>query len=252
MIDGDQFVCQGDTISLTITNLDPDYPLTHNWEPDSNIIAGDGTSTILVSLRATTTFHVTSTSNGGCVINDSVTVHVDSLTLVNIEVFADQTVIYPGESTQLHAIPDGFNYAWTPIETLDNSNAQNPIATPTETTTYTVEITENSCARIASVTIVVREFICGEPDVFLPNAFTPNQDNENDILFLRGRHVETMNLIIYNRWGEQVFETNTQNKGWDGTYKDKPVEPGVFVYYLTATCVDGQEYFNKGNITVIR
>ena len=61
-----------------------------------------------------------------------------------------------------------------------------------------------------------------------------------------------MTLKIYDRWGELVFESNKQSIGWNGTYKGELVEPAVFVYYLTITCIDEQEYFKKGNITVIR
>ena len=61
-----------------------------------------------------------------------------------------------------------------------------------------------------------------------------------------------MYLKIYNRWGELVFETDKQNVGWDGTYKGKLVDPAVFVYHLSVICVDKQEYFKKGNVTVIR
>jgi gliding motility-associated-like protein len=82
--------------------------------------------------------------------------------------------------------------------------------------------------------------------------FTPNGDKENDVLYLRGRNVEVMHLKIYNRWGELVFETDKQTVGWDGTYNGKPVDPAVFVYHLSVKCVDGQEFFKKGNVTVIR
>jgi len=59
-------------------------------------------------------------------------------------------------------------------------------------------------------------------------------------------------LRIYDRWGELVFESNSKNVGWNGTYKNNPVDPGVFVYYLDVICYDNQEFFKKGNITVIR
>ena len=49
-----------------------------------------------------------------------------------------------------------------------------------------------------------------------------------------------------------MFETTAQRAGWDGTYKGEPVDPAVFVYWLEATCADGQTYFTKGNVTVIR
>ena len=59
-------------------------------------------------------------------------------------------------------------------------------------------------------------------------------------------------MKIYNRWGELVFETKQINQGWDGIYNDKKVDPGVFVYQVKAICFDGQEYIDKGNITLLK
>ena len=57
---------------------------------------------------------------------------------------------------------------------------------------------------------------------------------------------------IYDRWGGLLFETNDQQLGWDGTFKDKPLAPAVFVYYLKVRCENQLEYFSKGNVTLIR
>ena len=93
---------------------------------------------------------------------------------------------------------------------------------------------------------------CAEPDIYIPDAFTPNGDGNNDVLLVRGRFITTMQLKVFDRWGELVFETTDQDVGWDGTYKGKPVDPAVFVYWLKAVCADGQSFLKKGNITVIR
>ncbi|MCB0814863.1 MAG: gliding motility-associated C-terminal domain-containing protein, partial [Flavobacteriales bacterium] len=93
---------------------------------------------------------------------------------------------------------------------------------------------------------------CDEPDIFVPNAFTPNGDGSNDLLFVRGRFITELDFQVFDRWGEKVFETSDQNVGWDGTFRGKPVDPAVFVYHLTVRCEDGQRYFKKGNVTVIR
>ena len=69
-------------------------------------------------------------------------------------------------------------------------------------------------------------------DFFLPNAFTPNGDGNNDTLFVRGPGISEVNLSIYNRWGELVFETKNKSEGWDGSFNEKEADPGVFVYYL--------------------
>jgi gliding motility-associated-like protein len=86
----------------------------------------------------------------------------------------------------------------------------------------------------------------------LPSAFSPNGDGSNDILFVRGGAVETVLLKIFNRWGELVFETNSMEKGWDGTYKGKPQEMDAYAYVLYATFIDGTNAQKKGNVTLLR
>ena len=102
------------------------------------------------------------------------------------------------------------------------------------------------------MTVVVFDPICEEPALFLPNAFSPNRDGQNDVLELLGLYVEEMHLAIYNRWGQLVFESRDQNFGWDGTFKGEELSPDVYGFYLTVRCIDGDEYFKKGNISLIR
>jgi gliding motility-associated-like protein len=61
-----------------------------------------------------------------------------------------------------------------------------------------------------------------------------------------------MTLMIFDRWGEKVFESTDQNNGWDGRFKNKPLDPDVYVYHLKVICIDGQENLIKGNITLLR
>jgi gliding motility-associated-like protein len=102
------------------------------------------------------------------------------------------------------------------------------------------------------VRVVVVDFVCGPPSIYVPNAFTPNKDGKNEKVFVRGVNLTRIDFKIYNRWGELVFETTNIDRGWDGTFREKEVDPAVFVYYLEAECLGGQTYIEKGNITVIR
>jgi gliding motility-associated-like protein len=86
----------------------------------------------------------------------------------------------------------------------------------------------------------------------IPNAFSPNSDNSNDELFVIGAGITEMNLKIFNRWGELVFETEDQTIGWDGTYKGEPQELDVYVYTLNAVLDTGDKVSKKGNITLLR
>ncbi|HMR42869.1 MAG TPA: gliding motility-associated C-terminal domain-containing protein, partial [Saprospiraceae bacterium] len=84
------------------------------------------------------------------------------------------------------------------------------------------------------------------------NAFTPNDDDVNDVLFVRGLFIDEVYFAVYNRWGEKVFESNALADGWDGTYKGKKVDPDVYGYYLRVKCFNGQDFFKKGNVSVLR
>jgi gliding motility-associated-like protein len=86
----------------------------------------------------------------------------------------------------------------------------------------------------------------------LPNAFSPNGDGSNDLFFVRGGPFATIDLKIYNGWGELVFETNDPEFGWDGTHNGQPEINGVYVYSVKATTTDGKEHDRSGKVTLVR
>jgi gliding motility-associated-like protein len=91
---------------------------------------------------------------------------------------------------------------------------------------------------------------CGE--VFVPNAFSPNNDGQNDILYVLSNCIKTMDFIVVDRWGNKVFESGNINNGWDGTYKGQPMNTGTYAYYLKATMQDGSSVEKHGNVTLVR
>lgn len=108
------------------------------------------------------------------------------------------------------------------------------------------------CTYIDSVTVSVTEVPCDASQIYVPNAFTPNGDNMNDILYVRSNVIKRIYFVIYDRWGEKVFETYNMTIGWNGTYNGKLCDPGVFDYYMKAVCINDKEFIKKGNITLIR
>ncbi len=88
--------------------------------------------------------------------------------------------------------------------------------------------------------------------LFFPNAFTPNGDGLNDVFKPHGSGVEQYQLIIYNRWGQVMFETSDFTLGWDGTQSQNPVQSDVYVYQCEMTGISGKRYNYSGNITVVR
>ena len=91
--------------------------------------------------------------------------------------------------------------------------------------------------------------------LFLPNAFSPNGDGENDTLKIyygNMNRIKTLQLVIYDRWGEQIFETTDKNFTWNGTYNDKMLNTQVLVYALHVEFIDQKLLDKKGNISLIR
>lgn len=96
-------------------------------------------------------------------------------------------------------------------------------------------------------------FACGK--FTTPNAFSPNNDGHSDLFILQGAWeycVASFHIAIFNRWGEKVFETENIAEGWDGNFKGKALDPGVFVYYIKAQDITGENLTKKGNISLIR
>lgn len=91
-----------------------------------------------------------------------------------------------------------------------------------------------------------------EPVVYIPNIFSPNGDNQNDVFMIRGEQIETIHLFIYNRWGNKVFETSDISQGWDGTQHSKKCDVGVYTYMAHIRFANGQEVSKKGTISLVR
>jgi gliding motility-associated-like protein len=87
---------------------------------------------------------------------------------------------------------------------------------------------------------------------FVPNAFTPNGNGKSDVFKIESPEIRTMRLMIFNQWGEKIFESSSQQNGWDGTYNGKQQPVGVYVYALTMTMLDGSVVNKKGTINLIR
>ena len=144
------------------------------------------------------------------------------------------------------------SYSWSPPVGLSCVNCPNPIAGPTNTTLYMV-IANNSAGCIDTAMVLIEvDQTCNES--FLPNVFSPNDSGPdvNNSLCVMGNCIETMQLRVYNSWGELVFESNSTEICWDGTYKGKPMNTGIFAFLLYIKQTDGQVIEKSGNITLLR
>ena len=247
----DVSICSDDSATITLSGIDAGS--VDHWSPPDMILSGQGTAQITVSPQNATYFVATVTSPSGCTWTDSALVDVSLMNGSGVTVSVDQSVVLGGTTVHLLATPSsGVTYLWQPAAAVSDPTIAAPTAVVNETTTFYVTVSDGTCSRTDSVKVLVHELLCDEPDIFVPDAFTPNGDGNNDVLFVRGRNIADLDFKVFDRWGEVVFQTTDQAAGWDGAYKGKPVDPAVYVYWLTVHCVDGQEFFTKGNVSVIR
>ncbi len=232
-IAGTTTICNGDSTVLNTTG----GPI-FLWD------TGDNTQSIIINPTDNTTYFVTVTNSCGS-STDSIEVTVYPLPTAYA---GTDTTIIAGSSVQLLGL-GGTIYLWEPPEGLSCTDCQGPVASPTETTTYYLTVTDkNGCSATDDITI----YIDYSYSIFVPNIFSPNGDNQNDILYVKGNGIKSIHFFIYDRWGEKVFETVSTDIGWDGTYKGRQMNSAVFVYYLEASYINGSEIIEKGNITLIR
>lgn len=197
-----------------------------------------GTFTVIYSLAAT-----------GCTAAATSTASIVVLPLPTLTV-SPGINIYPGANTTL-SVSGGPSYTWTPSSYLSCVNCDQPVASPPDNIQYCVASQLNGCVATKCIDITVTCEIGYDHSV--PNAFTPNGDGHNDAFCLQGFTdcITNFSVMIFDRWGEKVFESNDPSFCWDGVYKGQLMNAAVFVYVIKAT--KKKEQINKkGNITLIR
>ncbi|PSR02058.1 MAG: hypothetical protein BRD50_07760 [Bacteroidetes bacterium SW_11_45_7] len=166
----------------------------------------------------------------------------------------DQKIVTPGAAVSINPAVASEQrieeYQWTPSIGLDCDDCLQPEASPDTTTVYTLTaISEDSCTVSSEIEVKVRS----SNEVFVPNAFSPNEDGVNDELrILDYGSLDQVTFQVFNRWGELVFETNDPNATWHGTRNGEKLRSGVYVYYLEGTLIDDSEIEQQGSITIIR
>jgi gliding motility-associated-like protein len=223
--------CDGDSLTLSSGSLLDSF----EWS------TSESTQTIVVNAQGS--YSVTVTSQYGCVATDDINIVVYPLP----NAFAgNDTSISKGFDAQLFAT-GGITYSWTPTETLNNAAIQNPVASPLETTTYTVLVTDsNNCKNTDEVVVTVVE----DYTLLVTNVITPNNDGANDQFEII--NIETYpqaELLIFDRWGTEVYQSKPYNNDWKGTYKGKELPDGTYYYVIR---FEGNDKLYKGTVSILR
>lgn len=238
----DTAVCSGEDVQLSVA-VSSGGGATYSWS------SGQTSSSATIPVTFSQTFAVTVTDNQGCEVVKFLNVTVP-VVQTNISATPD-TAVLAGQPVQLSAAGDSSNtYLWSPVVSLNNPDIQNPVATPLSNSTYCVTVT--SPVNCTSADCIDLKIIL--PDVKVPDAFSPNTDGNNDYFEVFPlRYAQIFLIRIFNRWGEVVFESTT-NQPWDGSYKGLPQLQGSYtcvVEYGSAYDIKGRKRMVK-DIVLIR
>ena len=244
-------ICTGGCVTFSATATGS-QPIFYQWFYESGI----GTSSVGIAPEAcypsAGSFSVVATASNTCGFDTLVKTNFVNVFDLPVLIVDGDTTINIGETATVYA-SGGVSYNWSPNvngNTITCVTCSNTVVQPTLTTQYIVVASNSPYCKVQDTVTVIVDINCG--DFFIPNVFSPNDDGLNDVINVHGRCISTFNLQIFNRWGEKVFETTTLENSWDGTFRGKKMDTGVFVYKTDGVSIDGQSFKMKGNITLIR
>ncbi len=248
----DTTICLVSPIPLTnYVSINPPIvnDFTFAWTPSTGLDYSTNQIPLFFGI-GTYSYLLTATETAyGCVATDVINItSVPPTPLTNVT--GNDTIQF-GQHVQLNA-DNVLYYYWTPNDgSLNNPNINNPIATPNQTTTYTVYgMDVNGCVDTATVVVVVDS----ATTEIIPSAFTPNGDGLNDVFRPVGlTYQHLVEFRIFNRWGQQIFYSNNIEHGWDGTYQGVPQDMGDYFYEVIIARPNYQENIvYTGTVTLLR
>ncbi len=237
------------------------YPLQNGFiqltaitlHPPASFIWNTGATTADIFALAAGNYSVTITDQNNCVADTSFTVAEGAA--FTVEALPANTTVSLGTVVSLNVSSANGTIGsvlWQPSNGLDCSDCITPVSSPLQSINYFVTVTSDSgCVAWDSVHITVVPTY----EIFIPNVFTPNGDGANDYFEVFGNKEswKQFNVMVFNRWGEKVYESNDMNFKWDGYFKGLLLNPGVFVYTVQLVFLDNYvPKIYKGSVTLMR
>ena len=255
-------VCAGSSALLSVKN--PVAGITYNWyaAASGGLPIGVGSSWSSPKVTAKTSYYLEAQNKEGCTYAVRQAVEVDAWPVLDAPAVAVEQTTSRSVTFNWKGITGATGYK---ISTDNGLTYQTPSSGPRglshtitglqsrETVKILVKATaELACQDSGNSTLMTAETGREFDDIFVPNAFTPNKDGKNDVVFVRGQSISKLRFQVYSQWGAQLFYSTAIDNGWDGSFRGISQPVGVYVYTLQATTNDGREINKKGTITLIR
>ena len=258
-----QRVCPGQSVTLTASGSAPSgVQQSFLWTWNNGQNSSTGATLTVNNLRQSTVFNMTYTYGPNCgVVTKSVQVTVESVPAINGFVFnpaeAPMDGVVLGTAVTVSAqltppSPSGVTYSWKANNESIPGTASSVQHTPSaDPTTYTLTIKTNSGGCEVSATSPPIRVL--QPEFDIPNAFTPDGDENNDFFrVVFTGNIQIKELRVWNRWGQTVYNNDNGAQGWDGKVSGKPAPSDVYVYKAVIVYPDGREFVRQGDVTLIR
>ncbi|MCX6294604.1 MAG: gliding motility-associated C-terminal domain-containing protein [Bacteroidetes bacterium] len=257
-------VCATDTADAAPVPV-AGFTIGGTYSSTTGLVINDSTGVVDVNGSTPGTYTVTYSVIGSSVLctasgNNTATITINPLPII---LMSPEQTIWVGQSTWIYA-SGGTSYLWSPSTDLSCPNCDSSMAAPPVTTTYCVIVNQLGCIDSACLKVNVEIPCPSNRNMGIPNAFSPNGDNVNDKFCLDGWAdcITKFEIVIFDRWGEKVFESKDPDFCWDGIFNGKALDPGVFVYFVKATYatagtlpISPQGSFDvnrTGNISLVR
>lgn len=174
---------------------------------------------------------------------------IDTIRIKKVNANAGRdTLIFKNTAFQLRGSGGAF-YSWDNATLLNRDDIPNPAGTLDRNQTFTLSVTSvEGCVGTDDVKVEIFK----EDDIYIPNSFTPNRDGRNDVFRLTGPPSTIEYFEVFNRWGEKVFSTKDQYRGWDGFWNGKEQPSGTYVWILKAKIRGIMPVERKGTVTIVR
>lgn len=222
--------------------------VSYSWTPSGNYITPSGQQ-VTVTPTSTTTYQLHVIDANGCesLQPDQVTIQVTPPIVVTA---TRDTAVALGDTFQLFASSAATDYVWYPATGLSDPNIPNPIVTVNGDITYMVTATTAAgCKGEATVRITVFE----GPEIYVPSAFTPNNDGKNDVFRPFPVGIKKINYFrVFNRWGQLIYSTTNFNQGWDGKIDGKLQGTGTYVWLVEGVTKDDRIITKRGTVVLVR
>jgi gliding motility-associated-like protein len=238
----DTSICKGANFTAN-TTTNGGAGVSYFWSPSMNLSSATINNPVITGVN--TTSYIVTATQGPCIAKDTFVLTVFPAPQVSA---GPDISIINGDVVQLQAQSVAGTYLWSPSTGLSATNVLNPMANPTTTTTYTLQLTTpQGCISTDDVTVTVLE--CIQP----MQAFSPNGDGINDVwLVTNPQCLRQARVQVFNRYGSLVYESGDYKNNWDGTYSGKAVADGTYYFVISYTLINGKINYLRGNVTILR